>query len=91
MIKTRQLLLLLACLLVMGLTTKATAAWPPGLGKIFQASSEKAKFKKQSGFPHGRRGYVIDYIVPPKHGGAVKAYNMQWLPKSESKMKRKSK
>lgn len=87
--KTRRLFVLLGCLLVITPTPKASGAWPFGLSNRFQVASEKTKFKKRSGFPHGRPGYVIDYIQPLKHGGAAKAYNMQWLPKAAAKTKHK--
>jgi len=88
--KTRHALVILALLLATGLATKATRAAPFSLGRIFHSSSEKTKFKELSGFPHGRPGYVIDYIRPLKYGGAAKAYNMQWLPKAEAKLKHRS-
>ena len=88
--KKRRALVLVACLLATGLTPNATAAWPFGLSKVFQVSSEKTKFKKLSGFPHGRPGYIIDYIQPLKQGGVAKTYIMKWIPKAVAKAKHRS-
>jgi hypothetical protein len=87
--KARHALLIVALLLAPGLAMKATGASHYRLGQFFHISSEKTKFKKLSGFPHGRPGYVIDYIQPLKRGGEARAYNMQWLPKEEAKLKHK--
>jgi hypothetical protein len=32
----------------------------------------------QTGYPHGRPGYVIDHVVPLACGGADAPSNMQW-------------
>jgi hypothetical protein len=42
---------------------------------------------KETGYPHGRPGYVIDHIQALKHGGADKPSNMQWQTKEEAKAK----
>lgn len=47
-------------------------------GRIKRSSSEKRAFMKQSGFPKGRPGYVVDHIVPLKKGGCDCPSNMQW-------------
>ena len=44
---------------------------------------------KQTGYPHGRLGYVIDHTIPPKRGGADKPSNMQWQTKAAAKAKDK--
>jgi 5-methylcytosine-specific restriction endonuclease McrA len=42
-----------------------------------------------TGYPHGRPGYVVDHIIPLKHGGADAPSNMQWQTIAEAKAKDK--
>ncbi len=53
--------------------------------------SEAAKhdFWKQSGYPKGRPGYVVDHIVPLACGGADAPSNMQWQTVEAGKAKDK--
>ena len=53
--------------------------------------SAKAKddFKRQTGYPHGRRGYVIDHVRPLACGGADASSNMQWQSIADAKAKDK--
>jgi hypothetical protein len=44
---------------------------------------------KSTGYPHGRKGYVVDHIVPLKRGGCDCPANMQWQTKAEAKAKDK--
>jgi len=44
---------------------------------------------KQSGYSHGRLGYVVDHITPLKRGGADSPSNMQWQTKADAKAKDK--
>jgi len=44
---------------------------------------------KQSGFPKGRPGYVVDHIVPLKKGGCDCPANMQWQTIQAAKEKDK--
>ena len=59
-------------------------------GKILRSEAAKNAFEKQTGYPHGRPGYVIDHIKPLKEGGADNPSNMQWQTKAEAKAKDKT-
>ena len=44
---------------------------------------------RQTGYPHGRPGYVVDHIKPLAKGGADSPSNMQWQSIAEAKAKDK--
>ena len=48
---------------------------------------DRTAFLKQTGYPHGRPGYVIDHIKPLACGGADNTSNMQWQTVAAAKMK----
>ncbi len=56
-------------------------------GKIKRSSSAKNEFMRQTGYPHGRPGYVVDHVVPLKRGGKDETGNMQWQTKADAKKK----
>ena len=58
-------------------------------GRIARSEKAKSQFKKQTGYPHGRPGYVIDHVIPLASGGADSPSNMQWQSKAEAKAKDK--
>ncbi|PYT36300.1 MAG: HNH endonuclease [Acidobacteria bacterium] len=47
----------------------------------------RAQFLRQTGYPHGRPGYVVDHIIPLECGGADSPTNMQWQTIAEAKAK----
>ena len=47
------------------------------------------EFEVQSGYPHGRPGYVVDHIIPLACGGPDEPSNMQWQTDYEAKAKDK--
>jgi hypothetical protein len=51
--------------------------------------SAKKQFMRQTGYPKGRKGYVVDHIVPRSKGGMDHPANMQWLKKADAKAKHK--
>ena len=56
-------------------------------GRIKRSPAAHAQFLRQSGYPHGRPGYVVDHIVPLECGGADSPGNMQWQTIAEAKAK----
>ena len=58
-------------------------------GHVKRSESAKRDFEKQSGYPHGRPGYVVDHVVPLARGGADSPSNMQWQTKEDAKAKDK--
>lgn len=58
-------------------------------GRIVRSEASKEAFMRETGFPHGRHGYVVDHIVPLACGGADLPSNMQWQTKAEAKAKDK--
>jgi hypothetical protein len=55
-----------------------------------RSRAAKHTFEVQTGYPRGRRGYVVDYRVSPACGGADAPYNMQWQTIADAKAKHKS-
>lgn len=58
-------------------------------GKILRSRAAIAAFKRQSGYPKGRSGYVIDHVIPLCACGPDIPANMQWQRADSAKMKDK--
>ena len=56
-------------------------------GRILRSATARAQFLRQTGYPHGRPGFVVDHIVPLECGGADSPGNMQWQTIAEAKAK----
>ena len=89
----KKLILILAILFALSLTLDADArgrSRTSSSGSSVQRSSTaRSQFMKQTGYPKGRSGYVVDHVVPLKRGGADKPSNMQWQTKEAAKEKDK--
>ena len=59
-------------------------------GRIKRSATARKDFMKQTGYPHGRKGYVIDHVRPLKRGGSDSPSNMQWQTKEAAKAKDKT-
>lgn len=70
-------------------STYSTRAKRDSHGHIARSSKAREQFMKQTGYPHGRPGYVIDHIKPLSEGGADDPSNMQWQTKAAAKEKDK--
>lgn len=48
-------------------------------GRIQRSNTAKKAFIRQSGYPNGRPGYVVDHKIPLYKGGEDTPENMQWI------------
>src|SRR5579863_2748479 len=55
-----------------------------------RSEAERDKFRRETGFPHGRPGYVVDHRKPLACGGADAPFNMQWQTVEAAKIKDKT-
>jgi hypothetical protein len=66
---------------------KSTVAARDKNGRIKRNASARNEFMKQTGYPKGRKVYVVDHIVPLECGGADSPSSMQWQTVQEAKIK----
>ena len=56
-------------------------------GRIKRDKKVRQAFARQTGYTHGRPGYVIDHVVPLACGGADAVGNLQWQTVADAKAK----
>lgn len=56
-------------------------------GRILRGGKAKHEFERMTGYPRGRKGYVVDHIMPLACGGADNTSNMQWQTVEQAKLK----
>src|SRR5438105_4609197 len=67
------------------LPKSSTVAKRSANGRIARSALAKQQFMKETGYPKGRKGYVVDHVVPLECGGADAPSNMQWQTVQEAK------
>ena len=70
-------------------STRSVGVARASSGRIVRSSSAKHAFMRETGYPKGRPGYVVDHVIPLKRGGADAPSNMQWQTKAAAKAKDK--
>lgn len=60
-----------------------------GVPTTKRGSRARHEFMKQTGYPHGRKGWVVDHVVPLCLGGPDTPANMSWQTKADAKAKDK--
>src|SRR4029077_16931557 len=70
-------------------TPKASALPRDSKGRIQRSAAARHASARQTGYPNGRPGYVIDHIRPLACGGADAPSNMQWQTIAQAKAKDK--
>src|SRR6516164_7712211 len=70
-------------------STRAVGVARASSGRIARSSSAKHTFMRESGYPKGRPGYVVDHVIPLKRGGVDEPSKMQWQTKEAAKQKDK--
>ena len=73
-------------LLLLGAAAAIFAAGEAAAGPRRRSAARRA-FLRQSGYPGGRPGYVVDHIEPLCAGGLDGPANMQWLTIGEARAK----
>ena len=51
--------------------------------KLSPPPSLTREFRRRTGYPQGREGHVIDYVLPPERGGTHTPDNLTWKPKGQ--------
>src|SRR5438132_9982916 len=61
--------------------------WRPRFHRIRRDRAARDRFRRETGYPPGRPGYVVDHIVPLECGGSDDPSNMQWQTVAAGKSK----
>jgi hypothetical protein len=70
-----------------GTRQRSTVAVRDSHGRIKRSAEARNDFMKQTGYAKGRKGYVVDHVVPLECGGADAPSNMQWQTAEAAKIK----
>jgi hypothetical protein len=62
---------------------------PDSMASSCRSYNVKRQFDRQQGYPHGRKGYIVDHICALSVGGIDSTINMQYQTTVESKAKDK--
>lgn len=75
-------------------TAPVVTAPPPAVvvardnrGRIVRSAAARRAFMRQTGYPAGRPGYVVDHVIPLACGGLDAPSNMQWQTVAEARAK----
>lgn len=71
-------------------STTPTLALRDSRGRIKRSTVAKEEFERETGYSHGRQGYIVDHVDPLACGGADAPSNMQWQTVPEGKAKDKT-
>src|SRR5262249_48606758 len=66
---------------------KSTVATRNKNGKIQRSTAARKEFMRLTGYPNGRKGYIVDHVVPLECRGADVPANLQWQTAAEAKIK----
>lgn len=61
-----------------------------GVPTTHRGDKARIEFMKKTGYPKGRKGWVVDHIFPLCKGGPDTVENMQWQTKEDAKKKDKT-
>lgn len=77
--------------LVLLVSTLSVNTFPQEMARDIETSPQgraptnaMREFRKQTGYPHGRKGFVVDHIVPLCAGGPDAVQNLQWQERAAS-------
>lgn len=56
-------------------------------GRIERSEAARRAFMRETGYPNGRPGYIVDHVKPLACGGMDAPSNMQWQTIAEAKAK----